>query len=107
MIVKAPERAFPSLLFPNNLFINISMCCKIVNLKKMKHADIDSQIELLQGLVINEMIELVLPLAYSICLLAAYFGPNAEKIGNIGSDYWQYSSIEDINHILIGPNQIQ
>ena len=83
-----------------DFFINILMCCKIVYLKKMKKADIDSQIELLQGLVINEMIELVLPLAYSICLLAAYFGPNAEKIGYIRSDYWQYSSIEDIHHTM-------
>ena len=89
-----------ALILGIDFLINILMSCKIVYLKKMKKADIDNQIELLQGLVINEMIELVLPLSQLTCLLAAYFGPNADIIGNIGSEYWQYSSIEDIDHTI-------
>ena len=68
-------------------------------MKKRQH-DTDKPIQLLQELVINEMIELVLPLGYFATLLIAFFGPNSELIGNVGSDYWQYTPIEDLDHTI-------
>ena len=37
--------------------------------------------ETLQGLVMNEFLEFIIPLLFLVCFLAAYFGPNAEIIG--------------------------
>ena len=42
-----------------------------------------------------------MPIAYSICLWMAYFGPNAEIIGNVKNSYWQYSAIKNIDVTLV------
>ena len=44
----------------------------------------------------GQVLEIVVPLGYLLCFLAAYFGPNAAILGNIGSSRWQYSKVEDI-----------
>jgi hypothetical protein len=49
-----------------------------------------------QDLVIKETLELLLPLTYCLVLSISYFGPNAEIMGNIKNDHWQYIKIEDI-----------
>ena len=67
-------------------------------MKKKKQDNADKQVELLQELVINEMIELFLPLGYLASLLIAYYGPNSELIGHVGSKYWQYNPIDDLDH---------
>ena len=77
---------------------NIYICCKIIYLKKKKQDTTRKQVELLQDLVINEMIELFLPLADLASLLIAYFGPNSQLIGHVGSQYWQYNPIDDLDH---------
>ena len=46
------------------------------------------------------MVEFMVPLACVGCLFISYFGPNAELIGNIGNDYWQYSKMENLEHAL-------
>ena len=43
-----------------------------------------------QILVLSECLEIVIPLAYLLCFVIAYYGPNAEILGNIKNDYWQY-----------------
>ena len=73
---------------------------KIVYLKKKKPDNNDKIVSLLQELVINEMVEFMVPLAYLTGLLFCYFGTNAELIGNIGSVYWQYKPIEDLGHTV-------
>ena len=40
-----------------------------------------------QILVLSECLEIVIPLAYLLCFVIAYYGPNADILGN---DYWQY-----------------
>ena len=52
-------------------------------------------IEQLQDLAINEMVEVVVPLCYLLCFASAYFGPNAELIGDIKNSYWHYSAVAD------------
>ena len=54
------------------------------------------QVKAVLNLIINESVEFLTPIAYVICLLMAYYGPNAEIMGNIKNSYWQYSAIEDI-----------
>jgi hypothetical protein len=47
-------------------------------------------------LSVNESVEVAMPIAYALCLLLAYYGPNAEILGNIKNSDWQYAAIEDI-----------
>ena len=42
------------------------------------------------------MLEVMVPLSYVVTVLIAYYGPNAEILGNIQNGYWQYESIDDI-----------
>ena len=46
-------------------------------------------------LVLSETSAVVLPLAYLVCFLTAYHGPNAEVLGNVKSSHWQYMAVED------------
>ena len=43
-----------------------------------------------QILVLSESLEIVIPLAYLLCFVIAYHGPNADILGNIKNGYWQY-----------------
>ena len=62
--------------------------------------DVRKQIELVQELLINELVEFLVPFEFVICLMVAYYGPNVEIIGDVGNNYWQYIAIKDINHTL-------
>ena len=62
--------------------------------------DIGKQIGLLQELVISEMVEVVIPLTYLLTFIVAYYGPNAELIGNVRNGYWQYTKTEDVGHTI-------
>ena len=46
-----------------------------------------------QMLVLSESLEIVIPLSYLLCFVAAYYGPNADILGNIKNGYWQYQDI--------------
>ena len=83
-----------------DFLINLWICTKIIRARRKGSIPTEKEIELLQSLVINEMIEVVVPLAYLLCLVAAYYGPNSELIGNVGNSYWQYSAIEDIERTI-------
>ena len=53
-------------------------------------------------LLLDELSEGLVPLAYAIGFSMAYYGPNAELIGNVRNGYWQYSQVDDVNwHFLI------
>ena len=47
-------------------------------------------------LILVETLEALVPLAYVITTLIAYYGPNANILGNIGNSQWQYEAIPDI-----------
>ena len=53
-----------------------------------------------RGLILNERCEIVVPLLYILTFLMAYFGPNAELIGNVKLTIWQYQAVKDINNFL-------
>ena len=55
---------------------------------------------LVSKLILIELLEVLVPVSYIITVLIAYYGPNAEILGNIRNDYWQYESIEDIWEIV-------
>ena len=60
------------------------------------------QKELIDDMVVVEIVEIIMPIAYTISILMAYYGPNSEIMGNIGNDYWGYRKIENLGGLLAG-----
>ena len=48
-------------------------------------------------LLLAELCEGLVPLAYAIGFVMAYFGPNAKLIGNIRCDLWHYREVVDVS----------
>ena len=69
---------------------------QIVNTRFLKMRDFE-----LTKLVLTEIIEILVPLSYLITMLLAYYGPNAEILGNIQFGCWQFQQIEDIGKVAI------
>ena len=69
-------------------------------MRKWKQEDNCRAITLLQELVIAERVECIVPLAYTLCSFTAYYGPNANLIGNIKNNYWQYVAVEDAHETV-------
>ena len=51
-------------------------------------------------MALNEIVEIIVPLTYLLCFVAAYYGPNATLIGNVQNDYWQYVKTENIDGLI-------
>ena len=47
-------------------------------------------------LILGETLEFILPLAYLACFIVAYYGPNAEILGNVKNGYWTFMIVEDV-----------
>ena len=50
----------------------------------------------LKCLVLEELLEVLVPAVYCSSFLIAYYGPNMEILGNVGSDMWQYEKVKDV-----------
>ena len=55
---------------------------------------------MIEGLVLTERIETLVPLTYMICFAIAYYGPNAEILGNFKLDLWQFKPVLDIGNYM-------
>ena len=53
-----------------------------------------------EGLVLTERVETVIPLIFVTTFMIAFYGPNAELIGNVKLTLWQYKAVTDINELL-------
>ena len=81
-----------------DFLINIkSTISTIRHYRRNTEESTDKQIDALMSVIFNETVECIMPIAYCICLLMAYFGPNAELLGNIKNGNWNYTAIEDIS----------
>lgn len=58
------------------------------------------KINAVMNVVVNESVEFIMPIAYISCFLMAYYGPNADILGNVKNGYWQYSAVSDINDTM-------
>ena len=86
-----------------DFILNIYSSLMIVNKYRSTTIDDSSQRRhlkeldyLVSKLILVELLEVLVPVSYVITVLIAYYGPNAEILGNIRNDYWQYESIDDI-----------
>ena len=84
-----------NIILATDYLINLSLVIRLIRAKKKDPLNVEKQIDLLQDLVLNEMIEFVVPIAYVIVFASAYFGPNSTLIGNVGNSYFQYSKVEN------------
>ena len=89
--------------------LNMYKVFKIIKIGRKIKADeferqkIDTvQKELIHDMVVVEIVEMILPIAYAISILMAYYGPNSEIMGNIRNDYWSYIKIENLGSLLAG-----
>ena len=84
------------LLVGIDFLINMYFTIKVFRIKrnftKKKQEDLLMSV---QVLVLGEVLEIILPLAFLVCFLAAYHGPNAELLGNIKNDFWQSKAVDE------------
>ena len=85
------------LIIAVRISLSIYICLRIAWLKRSNPLEVETQITLLQTLAICELIEFIAPLVFLFSLITAYYGPNSMLHGNIGGDFWHFSSIQDIN----------
>ena len=52
---------------------------------------------MLVSLVLNELVEALVPVTFCICLLLSFYGPNAELMCNIKSSHFHCTPIENID----------
>ena len=76
-----------------NLYLLISIWKKKQNTSEESRKEIAMDAQLL---VLAEILEIVIPLAYLACYVLAYYGPNADILGNVKNDYWQFQKVDDI-----------
>ena len=90
--------------------LNMILCDKIIRFHRKvgpdnpNNSSLKDEIENgIQNLVLNELIEVLVPLAYFITLLIAYYGPNASIIGTVRNTYWDYEEVDDVGkHVVVG-----
>ena len=74
---------------------------RVCTLEKETKEILSLKEKLIAELVLNETIEMIVPLAYIGSFLMAYYGPNSEILGDIGCTIWQYEKVDGL-HSLIG-----
>ena len=52
-------------------------------------------------LVLNETIEVIVPIAFIVSYTIVFYGPNHDVMGNVGCDYWTFQKVEDLNAFLM------
>ena len=79
--------------------INVYLELKIVYTKYRKGFNDDNMgemVDLFTELVINQSVELAVPLTYFVCFMIAYYGPNGEMFGSVKSTYWHHVPVSDL-----------
>ena len=79
--------------------INLYLELKIVWTKYRKGFNEENEhhmVDFLTELVINQSVEIAVPLTYFVCFMTAYFGPNAEMFGTVRSTYWHHVPVTDL-----------
>ena len=89
-----------TIILAGDFLTNVLTCLWLIYIRLKKPTMIEKQIELAQILVINEMVEFMVPISYLLCFTVAFYGPNAEFFGNVRSSYWHYSAVKDAKEVV-------
>ena len=90
-----------------DFLINLCSCYKIFKLHKTKKVLHEigklksKKEEEVQMLVVCEMMEILVHLVYLSNFVIAYYGPNANFLGNIRNRYWQYIAVKDVEKLIV------
>ena len=69
----------------------ISDTSKEQNLKK----------DIMTELILNEFLEVVVPIAFMVTFSIAYHGPNKDILGGVGCTIWHYKRVDDLYAFLM------
>ena len=89
-----------ALILALDFMINVYLTVRIIRIRRSRPDMSVKAIDLLQELVISEMVEFMVPVFYLFVFIAAYYGPNAKIIGNIGNSYWQFNAVKDVGKTI-------
>ena len=82
------------ILFGMDVLINLLFTLRIIYFKKCGNTK--AIVATIQILLLTETVEVTAPIIYSVCFILAYYGPNAEVLGNIKNSYYHYHAVDDI-----------
>ena len=89
------------------VILNLYECYKIIKLHKKIEADAaliirkEEEKEMkIRALAISEMMEILVPLMYTLTFIVAYHGPNATILTGVTSDYWNQTPTDNIGKVL-------
>ena len=101
-------KATECVLLAINFVINLALCYKVIKLDRsisvIHFGDMEKQIkkkEILTELVLNEIAEVVVPIAFLGSFLTAYFGPNKNILGNVGCTIWHFKKVNNLFAFLM------
>ena len=76
--------------------LGVLLCFKLYRQYKRSETVSEDFQKGIEALVTKEALEILLPVLYCIIFTLSYYGPNAEILGNVKADRWQYSKVDDI-----------
>ena len=90
-----------------NSLINLALCLKARYLERKTCSSLGEAMknhstkkEVVAELVLNETIEVLVPLAFIASYTIAFYGPNYDKLGSLGCSYWTFQRVEDLPAFL-------
>ena len=96
------------LLLGINVIIDLKLCMKIIQLDRKtycinnaRNGSIKLKQDTLTELILNEYVEVMLPIAYIGTFSLAYYGPNKNVLGNVGIAIWHYNKVENVYDFLM------
>ena len=96
------------LILGGEFVLNIHKCYRILRLRRKIRTNYLEQTSLnkelqnnIRDLVLNETIEILVPLAYFSTFVIAYVGPNSTILGGVKNNYWDYEMVDNLGRILM------
>ena len=88
--------------------INLHSCKRLIKIHRtvapdllVNNRNVKEREYQLSKLILTEIMEIILPLAYIATVILSYYGPNSKILGNIQNDYWQYKIIHDLGELVL------
>ena len=81
----------------NRFVLQLRICINVIGIHQTTGpTENNKKVETRKGLILSETVEMLVPLAYCSSPLTAYYGTNADIIGNVGNEYWHDKKIANL-----------
>ena len=91
-----------------NFCLNLLICFRALKLTRKVSpppfntvAKKDLRDKVVTELILNESIEILVPIAFIGSFSAAYFGPNNDTLGGVGCSVWTYHKVDDLYDLFL------